>query len=345
MKYSNYKLDDFLADELFRNWVINPNEESDYFWASFIENNPDKYPTVIEAKEIILSLKPAHVEKKLDSDEVEALFESILNDDTPTEKPVQGKSKISSQHFMSQFLKVAAIVIVTSVLGFAWFLQQQPPQSESFQMVVKETLPGEKKTIRLPDNSTVILNSNSRIEYSIPFINDDRRVRLNGEAFFDIAEDESRPFIVSSGQHYTKVLGTSFVIKKVLDGETLDVSVLEGKVEVGHVSAQNEIIRVELMAEEKVMFESNEFKRLPFNYKSQFAWKDGTLYFDKSDFNDVMARLENWYGVEFEIKKSFDRKKDFSGEFTNQSMDLVLEGIGFVYGFEYLINENTVIIY
>ena len=347
MKYSNHTLNDFLVDEAFRSWVINPDEESNFFWTSFIENNPDKYSTIIDAKEIILSLKPIDLEDDLDAEEVESLFEYILSPSVRSEESVQTKSKNKSHRIVTQFMKVAAIVIVTSAVGILWFVQGQKNDLETptkFETVVKEALPGEKKTIRLPDNSVVVLNSNSRIEYPKPFINDDRRITLIGEAYFDIAKDESRPFIVLSDQYYTKVLGTSFVARREPNAMKLDVSVLEGKVEVGHVSDQKLIKKVELGAEEKVSIDLDGINIMPFDYLSQFAWKDGTLYFDKSDFNGLMVRLENWYGVHFEIKKSFDRKKDFSGVFRNENLDMVLNGIGFIYGFDYIIDGNTVVI-
>ena len=79
MKYSNYKLDDFLKDEFFRTWTINPDDKSDFFWRSFLDNNPDKIAIVKQAKEIILGLKfPELDEPPLSDFEVDAIFDGVL---------------------------------------------------------------------------------------------------------------------------------------------------------------------------------------------------------------------------------------------------------------------------
>ncbi|MCG8308778.1 MAG: FecR family protein [Cytophagales bacterium] len=347
MKYSNYKLDDFLTDEFFRSWVINPSKESDFFWTSFINNNPEKYSTVLNAKEIILSLKSSSPQDQLSAEEIDSMFDNILNDSTRSGVIAKPGINWGPLHIDSGFIKVAAVIFVISFLGISWFVNRHKVTSDIARIVepiTKETSKGEKMTMRLPDNSVVVLNSNSRIEYPSSFSEEERRLTLHGEAFFDVSEDKDRPFIVESDQFYTRVLGTSFAVNKDPDINAIEVSVLTGKVEVAHVSDRNEIKKIELREEQMVSFQEDEFELRPFDYRMRFAWKDGTLYFKNSDFNEIVQKLENWYGVNIIIHRSIDRKKDFSGQFTNEPLDLVLNGLSFTYDFDYQINGKNIII-
>ena len=86
------------------------------------------------------------------------------------------------------------------------------------------------------------------------------------------------------------------------------------------------------------------FEKREFDYNEKIAWRDGTLYFKNSDFNEIVHRLENWYGVNITINKSIDRKKDFTGHFTNEDLDLILNGLSFTYDFDFKINGKEVII-
>lgn len=346
MKYSNYRVDDFLTDEFFRTWVIRPDDEADFFWSSFLKNNPEKYNAVLGAKEIILSIESgSKSNERLSQHETEIMFHNILNEKERSTLSAKERMILGSGRFTSRLIKVAAVIFITAFVGIYWFIAQHNVSSTTTfvdKSITKETFFGEKMTMRLPDNSVVVLNSGSRIEYPSTFPNNERRISLQGEAFFDVTEDREKPFIVETDQFYTKVLGTSFVILRDKELNTMNVSVLHGKVEVTHVSDENELEKIQLIAEQKTSFEEDEFKRKPFDYMTEFAWKDGTLYFNNADFNGIVKILEDWYGVNITINKSIDRHRDFSGQFTNESLDLVLDGLSFTYDFDYQINGKNI---
>lgn len=349
MKYSHCKLENFLTDELFRSWVICPDQESDFFWASYIDNNPEKYTTILQGKEIILSLKSTKIEDQLGNEEIDSLFEKILENKSNSKILNQSKMNWRSMDSYVGFLKVAAVLFVISFIGIYLFLNEQTLTSEEnivVDTIKKETLKGEKMTIRLPDNSVVVLNSNSRLEYPSSFSDGKRQLKLHGEAFFDVSKDNNWPFIIESDGFYTQVKGTSFAIKKVTDFNAIEVSVLTGKVEVSHATERNAIKKVEIEARQMVSYDrnTNDFVKAPLDFGEMIAWKDGTIHFHDSNLNEIVHKLENWYGVSFTINKSIDRKKDFSGEWTNESLDLVLNGLSFTYDFDYQINGKEIIL-
>ncbi|MCK5367296.1 MAG: FecR family protein [Cyclobacteriaceae bacterium] len=350
MKYSNYKLDNFLKDEYFRSWVICPNEESDFFWSSFLKNNPYKYATIIKAKEVIFSFtSPKLEESYLKNEEIESMLSKVLD--------VGNRSKEGNQmikHLTWNFnpriiTRAAVFLFIITFIGLAWITNQFSQSAEQAQIIKsykKSTLKGEKMTVRLPDNSVVVLNSGSLLEYPEFFSDSERKIKLTGEAFLNVSKDINRPLIIESDQFVTQVKGTSFAIKKMDECPTIEVSVVTGKVKVAHVVNEIEVETIEIVAQQMASFNGTNkfFKKSKLDYNEKIAWRDGTIYFNNSDFNEIVHRLENWYGVNITIIRSIDRKKDFSGHFTNENLDLVLNGLSFTYDFNYKINGKEVII-
>ena len=113
-----------------------------------------------------------------------------------------------------------------------FFTMELSRSSEPIELVTKTTSKGQKATITLPDGSVLKLNSESSITYPKQFNKNVREVSLNGEAFFEVAGNPKKPFIVSSEGLRTKVLGTSFNINAYKDFSEIAVTVVTGRVEV-----------------------------------------------------------------------------------------------------------------
>lgn len=350
MKYSNYKKEDFIVDEYFKSWVIHPNAEADFFWESFLINNPDKFNTILAAKELILSMSFRKIqEKELNLEEVDSMLSNVLQRHNTSELKKRNVGSSNSRISPGFIVRIAAVLVIISIIGVSWFYKNMPNEKEQLieeSYLIKETSKGEKLTIRLPDKSIVVLNSSSRLEYPASFSTEHRILKFSGEAYFEVVNDKNRPFIIQSNQFSTQVKGTSFAVKKDEHKNTIDVSVVTGLVEVFYHNEIGDKKEVEVKAQQMVSFNStiNKFEKKPLDFNEMVAWKDGILHFQNADFNEIMKKLENWYGVNITVSKSLDRRRDFSGQFENESLEMVLKGIGFVYGFNYIINGNEVII-
>lgn len=208
---------------------------------------------------------------------------------------------------------------------------------------------GEKLTIKLEDGSEVKLNSGSSIRFPEKFTNEKREVFLEGEAFFNVTPDPSRPFIVHTKSLQTRVLGTSFIVKEDALNKEGSVAVLTGKVQVSIqdslAASASEKFYLEPM--DAVSFDSNDasLKKSRVNYDDVFSWKDNVISFRDASFQEIKTKLEIWYGVEFEVSKDFLTKQDYTGKFENQTLEEVLMGLSFVYDFDFEINENKVSIF
>ncbi|MBA4057892.1 MAG: hypothetical protein C0490_24460, partial [Marivirga sp.] len=181
--------------------------------------------------------------------------------------------------------------------------------------------------IVLPDSSTVTLNKNTTLKYPAKFSSNKREVILEGEAFFEIKKDSSRPFIVHTGELTTKVLGTSFNIQ-TLPG-TITVAVSTGKVMVTEGNS-NKV----LLPEEKVTYsvKNKTLIKERADLESVLAWNSQELIFHDTPLSDVAILLENKYHLTITFEKETLKKCLITGKFKNHSLNKILEAISYSMG-------------
>jgi len=344
MDYHEYGLEDFLANLEFRNWVSKPNPASNLFWKKWLAANPSKKATVLTAKEIILSLR-FYSNNEIDDKDQGELLKSILKkrDDADKEKKMRMSTGI---------VQVAASLFIMAGLTFghrtSTSVVVQQPTSKSIKYVAKENFKGQKSRITLPDGSAVFLNNNSKITYASRFIGK-REVFLEGEAFFEVEKDSTKPFIVNSNGLLTKALGTSFNIK-AHKGEKVEVGLVEGKISVtASVFNENEDVEIIDNTGGKATYDSAKGKLDISSYGDMdfYKWTKRILVFKGADFDEIKKSLENWYDVDIMVH-NLNRPITFTGEFPSESLENVLERIAFVERFSFKIdkeNERAVSIY
>ncbi|GGF41002.1 FecR family protein [Echinicola rosea] len=251
---------------------------------------------------------------------------------------------------IKRWYMAAAMIGMLAIVSFL-ILKQSSMKEETktevpVAMVTKTTEYGQKLKLTLADGSHVHLNAGSKLVFPKRFEGAMREVYLEGEAFFDVHRDEKKPFIVKTPHTLTKVLGTSFVVKELTNSDETKVGVLTGKVK---VSAQNsgEELSYFLLPMEAVSYSSvdGSMKKRRVHYDDMFAWKDNVISFKRASFKEVVDVLTKWFGVEFEIRKGFTSKKDFTGKFEPQSLEQILDGLSFTFGFRFQIENNKVTIY
>lgn len=259
------------------------------------------------------------------------------------DKDQQG-SRHAGLQLIKTMLRVAAILIVAFFLSLWMFEHSNKNKAtEQIRYLEKISLYGQQINIQLPDGSKVKLNAGSKLIAPEKFVGSTREVELVGEAYFEIERDAERPFIVRSEGLDVEVLGTSFNIRAYPEEEDIQVAVNTGKVSVNGKGQDKAMI---LIPEERVIYNKSlgTARKDSFNPKAVFSWKDKILYFEKANFDEISATLEKWYGVQFKVEKEIDNKKDFSGEFQNKSLELVLEGLSYIYDFEFEIKDDSVTI-
>ncbi len=240
-------------------------------------------------------------------------------------------------------LKIAAAVVVICLT--AWLSLNSTDNNETTaiepEQVVTYNPTGHKSKITLPDNSIIYLNAESTLSYQKGFSDSIRYVQLEGEAYFDVEPDANRPFVVETDGIETMALGTSFNIRNYPEDNSINVSLLTGKVKVTDNQAANEVF---LEPFEHVAFskDNRSLKMTKLEIDNKSIWKDGIVYFQSSNFSNVIKTLERTYDVEFDTSGYTSTDWSYTGKFDNMSLEIVLTRIGYSEGFSSKIEGSTI---
>ncbi|KQN36131.1 hypothetical protein ASE92_08345 [Pedobacter sp. Leaf41] len=156
------------------------------------------------------------------------------------------------------------------------------------------TARGETYQVRLPDGSLVYLNAASSITYSASLMqNGKRMVKLNGEAYFEVAKDKLHPFIVETNKQTIEVLGTHFNISSYADDETEKTTLLEGSVKVS-ASGNTKILKPGQQAK----LHEGKIQVSETDTDLAVAWKNNEFVVESEHIENIMKMVERWYNVE-----------------------------------------------
>ncbi|MEP0987082.1 FecR family protein [Ekhidna sp.] len=334
MKYRNYSVVDFVTDDFFVAWVKHPNEESSKFWNEYIISNPDQRQVISDSRSLVLSISYAKSEP-LTSDEYLETLENIIKG-TPR----------SGFRWKKVILPVAATVAL--IVAFTLILRpfnaaDTSPAKEKRVLVTKENPRGQKSISILPDGTKIHLNAESELIIDSLFGHNERKVYLTGEAYFDVAENKSKPFVIWTKELKTTVLGTSFNIRSFEDEGEASIVVVSGKVEVSHTMGDSYQLRpYDLLRYEK---KNNRFKADKINnLTSHIGWKDGILTFENDTFDQVKEKIERWYDVTIQADFGHEAGGLYSASYDNKSLIKVLDGWSYTSGFSYKKTKDNIII-
>lgn len=247
------------------------------------------------------------------------------------------------------FSKVAASV---SLFMLGWYLWDSHYISGRFEdttavssvpWIEKVNKKGEKKYYQLPDGSSVWLNAESTLRFAASFAGPVRKVQLEGEAYFEVKKDVTKPFVVEVYGSTVEVLGTSFNVSSYQNDKEVKVALLEGKVKVAN-KEQTQMVLLN-PGEELITSKDDDFLRKErFEYENTFGWKDGILSFDGADFTNFKSRLERWYDVSVEVKGKAPENWELRAKYKNEVLKNVLKDISFNKGFSYRIENEKIVI-
>lgn len=158
---------------------------------------------------------------------------------------------------------------------------------------------GKDYELVLSDGTVVLLNADSKITFPTRFTGDKRTVKLVGEAYFKVSKNKHRPFIVETGNLYTKVLGTEFNLKAYPHSD-VNVTLIKGSVA---VNAEGKEVMLK-PGENAEYSEDKDIEVTTVDTEGYIQWKDGYFYFDNVPLIDVVRDLGRWYNVNIEIRNN-----------------------------------------
>jgi ferric-dicitrate binding protein FerR (iron transport regulator) len=229
---------------------------------------------------------------------------------------------------------------------------------------------GSRTNLVLPDGTRVWLNAGSRITYDKNYGTTLREVGLTGEAFFDVAHNPGKPFVIHTARVDIKVLGTRFNVKSYPSDKTTETTLIRGSIEVSIKDRPTE--KIILKPNEKLVV-ANDDSTLHRNnsahpevaakaneslvtirkptYESntgaviETSWVDNRLIFQDEEFRDLARQMERWYGVSFRFTDPKQEEWSFTGNFQKETIQQALDALKLTQPFNYSIEGNQITIY
>lgn len=219
------------------------------------------------------------------------------------------------------------LLITTSIATYYIYNDWVTPQNTT--LCKMEVPHGSQSKVVLPDGSEVCLNSGSVLEYEPDFgRSHTREVRLVGEGYFQVSKDPGRPFIVHTNDIHVKVLGTVFNMRAYANDKVIELSLIEGKVNVFSRSETNG--NVILLPNERLTYDKSSKKMWTDKVDAKrFAqWTTGRLNFVNASLVDIMKDIERKYNVRIVIDSESMQKEIFSGSISPKlTIDEILDYI------------------
>lgn len=212
-------------------------------------------------------------------------------------------------------LKIAAVFII----GFGLYFLNQ-----NFITKTEIALNATKNSFQLPDNSQVVLNAGSEIEYKKWNFDNNRNLNLKGEAYFKVAK--GKKFVVETDLGKVSVLGTQFVVKARKN--RFDVSCFEGRVKVNY--QKSEIV---LTHGQSVIFENGNQTNLTVT-TSKPDWIDNNIALNNENLTNIVDELERQYDVDIELKIHKNNYL-FTGKIPSNNMDIALQIVSTTYNLKF----------
>lgn len=262
---------------------------------------------------------------------------------TQFEQKPKGKTFFRSlKPVYTEIIKIAAILVV-AIVGSRYLF----PGSMAENPVVMQTLnvpAGQRAEITLEDGTKVWLNAKTILTFPNQFTGGTREVRLDGEGFFDVTSNKSKPFIVKTEKYDIKVWGTKFNLMAYSGHEIFETSLLEGSVEVLEPGSNKGLL---IRPDERIFLENNRLVVAPIAHIGHFLWKEGIISFDDESFPELVKRLELCFDLKIEVKNDKILIYRCTGKFrTKDGVEHILKVLQLSNKFRYTINDklNTIII-
>ncbi len=216
------------------------------------------------------------------------------------EKPAEGiiLAEDTTQQQIRIETKTGKTIPVTTVLSENQSDKKLVIQTSSNKETYTVSVPyGQSLEVSLPDSSKVFLHPGSKLEYPGAFDDDKREVRLSGEAYFIVAKNEEKPFIVRTERSQTIVYGTEFNVKSFSDREE-KITLIKGSV---GVRSKEDRHPIQIIPGQQAQFCSDGVIRLSqVNVEPYISWRDGYFYFDNEELQDILINLGKYYNVSIE---------------------------------------------
>lgn len=293
---------------------------------SIVKNDSEKKKAFFEIKRSWIIAATAS--QKFDTEKAwEKVQKSTTRETKEKIKPLYPRSTIGL------IWKVAAsVLILVAAAYFAFnYLQYREKTLVAEDTAIEQTL---------KDGTKVSLNKGSTLKYPTSFSKEERRVRIKGEGYFEVASDKEKPFIVEALDAEIHVLGTSFYVKTNIEEESLDLVVFSGKVVLVTAGKKSK----ELKAGDKIHYKKEQ-KEIETGINTDpniISWKTQTFTFDNTSLDIVFSVVSNTYGVDIRLRDEQLKSCELTATFTERTLEDVLRIIKETFDIRYVRSDGII---
>ncbi len=241
---------------------------------------------------------------------------------------------------LSAYYRVAAVLLIPLIIGGIYMMEQNSTHSNSYAEISAPQ--GSRVQFTLPDGSMGHLNGGSWLKYAVNF-SDNRNVSLSGEAYFEVTKDKKHPFTVQTKYADVQVFGTKFDVCAYESDQAVLTTLEEGRVQVFNKKGKSSAMLNP--GEQNVITKTNgKMESIPVKTYLYTSWKDEILRFNNSPFDEVIKKMERWYGVKINLDKTLKYSENYTFTVRTESLKELLELLSLTTPMSYKIDNDTVVI-
>jgi transmembrane sensor len=277
-----------------------------------------------------------------------------------------------------KLMRMAALFFLPLLAGSLYYLHSRhdrspasPPGGESNSAFFAQL--GERKTMTLPDGTKVWLNAGSRLSYDSNMLHKGvRDVTLSGEAYFDVAKDKDRCFVIHTDKIAIRVLGTAFDVRAYPQDKITETTLMRGSIELTVNSKPYQKIILKPKEKFALIDDSGDEPVLPNHsqqkpshpstkeklvvqeitpvevadkeYVKEVSWVENDFVFEDETLEELAPKMERWFNVTMEIENRQIGRLHFTGIFHKETIDQALQAMQLIKPFKYKITDGHVFI-
>lgn len=240
---------------------------------------------------------------------------------------------------LTRWVGAAAILLLMISVGYGLGTLNKQPSEELLVQSQLITAKGSKGRFILPDGSVVWLNSETKLTYPERFADHKREVVLEGEAYFEVATDAKKPFVIQVGDLDVEVLGTSFNVNNYSSNEFIQTALLSGSVKISGKSVDEPVY---LKPNELFEFRKSDHTATVGNAKvGLYAdWIKDRLVFDNDYLSDILISMEGRYSMDINCPPQFAATTRMSFTIRQETIEEVLKLMSFIAPIQYEVKDG-----
>lgn len=261
-----------------------------------------KCETTPEEEALLVEWLDADTENQKELDAMQLMMEGLALC-APEIKNMSAPKPSRRAILLTRFSKISiaasiAIIIATGI-GYNYFSKTMTSLSK--QRTTVEVPDGQRICITLSDKTEVWLNSGAKLEYPSVFSGEERRVKISGEAMFNVEHDVKHPFIVETFACDIEVLGTKFNVEANESSNLFSAALMKGSIKLTNRLKKDPPIIMKV--NEKVNLVNGYLQLKKIDNHDEYLWPDGIISIHNIDFEELMAKFERIYDVQIEIRR------------------------------------------